>query len=337
VRLVCAIALILPAVARADSMLAYLTHVGAGQLRLLWSRESLTPEKIAQLPAGERTNYEAFRGALAFGESLGLRQTSSYSRLADTGKDWLVQVVTAAKPNALEPVTWWFPIVGSVTYRGYFDAKRAESFAQDLHGEGLDVYVRPSPLYSTLGWFEDPLPRPILRWPIEELVDTALHEQTHLTVYVASDVAYDESLATFIAHHATLQYFADRPELAEHASETFADELTYARMLNELRSALDALYAQKLTPDQAREQRAPIFARFQSEVYPAQAWKTDRFSHFPKLTLSNAWVVANRDYLGLVPCFERELEALHGDLPAFIRAHRDRPGHRPESCEAASQ
>ncbi|HTO54981.1 MAG TPA: aminopeptidase [Myxococcota bacterium] len=317
-------------------MLAYLTHVGTGQLKLLWSRESLTAEKIAQLPPGERANYEAFRGALAFGESLGLRQTTSYSRLADTGKDWLVQVVTAAKPNALEPVTWWFPIVGSVTYRGYFDAKRAERFADELRGEGLDVYLRPSPLYSTLGWFEDPLPRPILRWPIEELVDTALHEQTHLTVYVASDVAYDESLATFIAHHATLQYFADRPELAEHASEAFADELVYARMLNELREELDALYAKKLTPDQAREQRTPIFARYQNEVYAAQPWKTNRFSRFPLLTLSNAWVVANRDYLGLVPCFEHELADLHGDLAAFVRAHRAKPGHRPEGCEDKS-
>jgi predicted aminopeptidase len=318
-------------------MLSYLTHVGVGQLRLLWSRESLTPEKIARLPAEERVNYEAFRSAIAFGESLGLKQTTSYSRLADTGKDWLVQVVTAAPANALKPVEWWFPIVGSVSYRGYFDAERAKAFAEELRAKGLDVYVRPSPLYSTLGWFEDPLPRPILRWPIEDLVDTALHEQTHLTVYVASDVPYDESLATFIGHQATLQYFADRPELAERAREAFADELTFARMLNDLRSALETLYADELEPDEARARRAPIFAHFQKEVYAAQPWKTQRFARFQTLELSNAWIVANRDYLGLVPCFGRELAALGGDLAAFVQAHRERPGHRPEGCEAAAQ
>lgn len=314
-------------------MLAYLAHVGAGQARLLWSRESLTPEKIAALPPAERESYEAFRSALDYGESLGLARTHSYSRLVDTDEDWLVQVVTAAPANQLEPVTWWFPIVGSVSYRGYFDAERAKAFAADLSADGYDVYVRPSPLYTTLGWFEDPLPRPILRWPLEDVVDTAVHEQVHLTVYVESDVAYNESLATFVAHRATSEFFRDRPEIAERANEGFADELTFARMLNDLRADLDALYAAKPTPEEARAKRAPIFARYQHEVYAAQPWRTRRFARFQSLELSNAWVAGNRDYLGLVPCFERELAELGGDLTAFVRAHAERPGHRPQGCE----
>ena len=80
--------------------------------------------------------------------------------------------------------------------------------------------------------------------------------------------------------------------------------------------------------------RAPIFARFQHEVYAAQPWKTQRFARFQTLELSNAWIVGNRDYVGLVPCFERELAGLGGDLPAFVKAHREKPGHRPEGCEA---
>ncbi len=323
--------LLLALPARADNMLAYLAHAGVGQVKLLWSRESLTPETIAALAPGERADYEAFRSALAFGESLGLARTDSYSRLADTGKDWLVQVVTAAPANSLSPVTWWFPIVGSVSYRGYFDAERARRFAAELGADGLDVYVRPSPLYTTLGWFEDPLPRPILRWPIEDVVDTAIHEQVHLTVYIESDVAYDESLATFVSHQATSAFFRDRPEVAERAQASIADEFTYARLLNELAAELEALYAAKPTPDEARARRAPIFARYQGEVYAAQPWRTKRFAGFQTLALSNAFVVGNRDYLGLVPCFEKELGELGGDLSAFVRAHRQRPGHR---CEA---
>jgi predicted aminopeptidase len=315
-------------------MLAYLTHVGAGQLRLLWSRESPTPKTLAALSPEERAGYEAFQNALAFGASIGLAHTTSYRQLSDTGKDWLVQVVTAAPANALEPITWRFPIVGSVSYRGYFDLARAQRFAAELAASGLDVYLRPSPLYSTLGWFEDALPRPMLRWPEEDLVDTALHEQVHLTVYVASDVAYDEALATFVAHHATLIHLAERPQIVERASAAFADELTYARMLNDLRGELDALYAAKPTPDEARAERAPIFARYQQDVYPSLPWRTKRFARFQTLALSNAWVVGNRDYLGLVPCFERELADLGGDLSAFVRAHREKPGHRPAGCEA---
>ncbi|MFI5315502.1 MAG: aminopeptidase [Myxococcota bacterium] len=315
-------------------MLAYLTHVGAGQLRLLWSRESPTPERLAALPPEERAGYQTFQSALAFGESLGLAHTTSYRQLTDTGKDWLVQVVTAAPANELVPITWWFPIVGSVSYRGYFDPERAQRFAAELAARDLDVYVRPSPLYTTLGWFEDALPRSLLAWPEEDLVDTALHEQVHLTVYIESDVAYNEGLATFTAHQATLAMLRERPELAARARASFADELTYARMLNELRAELDALYASSPTPEDARARRAPIFARYQREVYAAQPWQSQRFARFQKVALSNAWVVANRDYLGLMPCFERELADLGGDLSAFVRAHREKPGHRPAGCEA---
>ena len=191
------------------------------------------------------------------------------------------------------------------------------------------MYVRPATLYSTLGWFDDPLPRNLLAWREEDLIDVAVHEQVHATVYVPSDVTYDESLASFIAHQATLAQLADRPELAARARDAFADELTYASLVNALRRRSSRRPTpRRAGPDDARARRAPIFARYQQEVYPAQPWRTQRFARFQTLELSNAWLVANRNYLGLLPCFERELAALGGDLPAFVRAHRDAPGHR---------
>jgi hypothetical protein len=36
--------------------------------------------------------------------------------------------------------------------------------------------------------------------------------------------------------------------------------------------------------------------------------------------------------VGLLPCFEAELAALGGDLAAFVRAHREDPGHRAAAC-----
>jgi predicted aminopeptidase len=240
--------------------------------------------------------------------------------------------VTAAPANRVEPLSWWFPITGRVSYRGYFQKERADGFAAELEGEGYDTYVRPAPLYSTLGWFDDPVPRALLSWSEDNRVDTILHELVHQTVFVPGDTDYDEALATFIAHHATLAFLVDRPEARTRAEAGFADELTFARMLGDLREELERVYAESATPEQARALRAPVFARYQAEVFAGMPWRSRRYARFPELALSNAWLVAHRDYLGELPCFEAELATLGGDLEGFIRAHRDAPGHRFGDC-----
>ncbi len=277
----------------------------------------------------------ALRRALELGASLDLARTTSYRALVEADRG-TVHVVVAAPANQLEPVTWWFPVSGRVSYRGYFARERAERFAADLAADGLDTYVRPAPLYSTLGFFDDPIPREALSWPEPELVDTILHELVHQTVFVPGDVEYDEALASFVAHRATAAFYANQPAQAAQAAGAFADELTFARLLDGLRAELEQAYQGVDDARLAREVRAPIFARYQGEAFVGAGWRTQRFQRFPELALSNAWVVANRTYVGLLPCFEAELASLGGDLAAFVRAHRDDPGHRPAGCAAAS-
>ncbi len=245
-----------------------------------------------------------------------------------------MHVVTAAPANQVEAITWWFPITGRVSYRGYFQKERADGFAAELEAEGYDTYVRPAPLYSTLGWFDDPVPRAVLSWPEHELVDTFLHELVHQTVFVPGEVAYDEALATFVAHHATLAFLTGQPEARARAEAGFADELTFSALLDELRQELERIYAQASSPAQARELRAPVFARYQREVHASKRWRSRRYLRFPELALSNAWLAAQRSYVGELPCFEAELATLGGDLAAFVRAHRDAPGHRFGACFA---
>lgn len=324
-----------PAESNADSSLAYLARLGVGQTRLLLSRERITPQLLASLEPREQQGYASLRRALEFGESLGLARTTSYRDLVGERERGLVHVVTAAPVNQIEPLSWWFPISGRVSYRGYFEKERARSFAAELASQGYDTYLRPAPLYSTLGWFDDPIPRAVLSWPEADLVDTFLHELVHQTIFVAGDIAYDEALASFIAHHATLLVLAGDPEQRARAEAGFADELTFADLLGELREELERVYAAADGPEQARALRAPVFARYQREVHAARPWRSQRYARFPELELSNAWLAAQRAYVGELPCFAAELAELGGDLEAFVRAHRDDPGHRFASCAGA--
>jgi len=314
----------------------YLAHVSLGQMGMLRDRELLTPERIETLEPHERAKLEQLQEARRFGESLGLTQSTSFRHLLDRKPDQAVRIVVASPPDRLEAVTWWFPIVGRVSYRGYFDPARAESFAADLAAGGYDTYVRPAPLYSTLGWFDDPVPRPMLGWSDVDVVDTTLHELVHATVFVSGDTAYNEALATFVGNEGTLRFFASAPEQRAEAERIFADRRRFAALVDDLATSLGTLYAEVDSVDAARREREAVFREFQVDVFPTRGWQTTRYRGFPDVALSNAYVVAHQTYLGELDCFAAWLAALDGDLEAFIAAHREEPGARRDDLEACA-
>jgi predicted aminopeptidase len=306
--------------------------VSAGQLGVLLERERLTPERVASLAPEEQAGLRWLERAREYAASLGLARSSSYRHLIERDASRAVRVVVASPVDRLEAVTWWFPIVGRVAYRGYFDPERAQHFAQGLAEQGLDTYVRPALLYSTLGYFDDPIPRYALRWSPDTLADVTIHELVHETVFVKNDVPYNEALASFIAERATLELLAGEPEARAAAERSFADRALYAQTLAGLARELRELYARSPSREEALRERARIFERYQREVYPAQPWQTDHYAGFRELALSNAFVVAQQTYSGALPCFARELEALGGDLRVFIARHLAEPGHLDPSC-----
>lgn len=297
-----------------------------GQLRYLRDREVLDAERVERLSEEERSGLELLRRAQDFGTQLGLARSQSYRHVIDRDRDSAVRVVVAAPRHRLEAVTWWFPIVGRIAYRGYFDESRAREFAAELGARGLDTYVRPALMYSTLGWFDDPVPLAVLRWPEVDLADVAIHELVHETVFAAGKSDYNEALASFIGMQGTLAFFADDLEKRTEAERVFDDRRQFARLVAELSDEARVLYEGIDAPEEALEARAELFRRYQQEVYPSLPWQTRRYAGFVELELSNAYLVAQGTYTRLLPCFERQLAERGGDLRAFIAAHLESPG-----------
>ncbi len=81
-------------------------------------------------PASDRAKLTLVLEARRFAaDSIGLRAKRSFTTFAALPRDTLVLVLSAAYRDQLRPVTWWFPIVGRVPYKGFFDpadAVRAE-------------------------------------------------------------------------------------------------------------------------------------------------------------------------------------------------------------------
>lgn len=115
--------------------------------------------------------------------------------------------VTACYPLKLESYTWWFPIAGTVPYKGYFDLDKAKEEEKKLKEKGLDTRIRITAGYSTLGWFEDP----IFSSQIEdtkpyEVASLVFHEMAHATVYFPGDSIFNESYASFVEEEGTFHF-----------------------------------------------------------------------------------------------------------------------------------
>ena len=129
-------------------------------------------------------------------DRLGLNVGHAYTSISEVDKGAIAWVVMAAPRDSLEPYTWWFPIVGRIPYRGYFNKDHADAEAAEMEQRGYDTMVRPAVAFSSLGFFNDPLLSNLLRLAGVELAGVIIHELFHRTYFLASDVMFDESAAT---------------------------------------------------------------------------------------------------------------------------------------------
>src|SRR5690606_308441 len=80
--------------------------------------------------------------------------------------------------------------------------------------------VCSSDLFSTGGWFSDPIVSSMFTDSANAfgyLVNVILHESLHATILVADQQFYNESLASFVGDQLTLRYLAQR--FGEHSDE----------------------------------------------------------------------------------------------------------------------
>jgi predicted aminopeptidase len=195
-------------------------------------------------------------------ESIHLRARESFTTFSQLQHDTLVLVLSAAYRDRLRAYTWWFPIVGRVPYKGFFDFGAAKAAARKLDSEGFDVYLRPSPAFSTLGWFNDPLVSTSLNADSLDLANTVIHELTHNTFYAPGQAVFNESFANFVGARGSAWFFRSRGQqaAAEEEDARWGDDKLMARFWERLYHAIDSTY--KAHPgDDSEHVRARIAAR----------------------------------------------------------------------------
>jgi predicted aminopeptidase len=301
----------------------YVLRAAYEEARLLWRREPIAELlQSDELDPATRDKLELVLAARRFAaDELGLAVGGSYTTFARVDAAQIIHAVSAAPRDKLVPYTWWFPIVGRVPYRGYFDRADAEALAAELARQGYDTLVRPAVAFSTLGWFDDPLLSTLLRADEAQLAETVLHELTHNTLYVPGHAAFNESFATFVGLRGAAAFFTARaePERAALSEQRWGDALQFSRFLAAAIARLDAAYAAGIDP----AARQALFDDLQAQ-YRALPWATDSHAAFARAPLNNAVILHERLYADRLDAFAAVLQAHDGDLRAAIAAIIDR-------------
>jgi predicted aminopeptidase len=259
-------------------------------------------------------------------QELKLRPDGSYLKYADLHRPFVVWNVNVAPPLSLEPKTWWFPIVGSASYRGYFNEDRARSYAAIWEKRGWDTYVSDVTTYSTLGWFRDPLLNTFIFDSEADLADTIFHELTHERIFIAGDTDFNEALATAVAQEGVRRWFHTSPNAHGYAQyeEGLRRDNDFVKLVMAARNELQEIYDDAQLPEATKLQRKEdIIAHMRGHyVDLKKKWGVSKsgYDYWFEEPINNAKLNTVAAYYDLVPDFQAMLRAQGGDLEKFYKA-----------------
>ena len=282
-------------------------------------RPDLEPEKKNKiLFAQEVLNFAK--------NDLRLNSNGNYSKIVMLDRSYVTYVVSAAEPWSLKSYDWYFPIVGSVPYLGFFSETEALEEEKDLQKEGLDTYQRGVSAYSTLGWFRDPLLSSMLRYDDHTLAETLIHELIHTTFWVKNSAEFNERLASFLGRKGAQIFYKFKEGADSATSRLITDEAHDEKLFSEFITAevklLDQWYKELKEENRSIETKEKrikeIQTKFKSEVI--KKMKTDSWSRFSEMKLNNARLVMYRTYLSDFSVFEKLWVLTQQNVEAFLKA-----------------
>lgn len=308
----------------------YLAQAGWTEAKILAGRRPLA--EVIQDPAtDEDTRHKLLltRQARAFAiHMLGLDAGDSYTTFTQVDSEVLAWVISAAHQDRLEAKTWWFPIVGSVPYRGYASREAAEKAERKLADEGFDTYLRPTAAFSTLGWFSDPLLSTLLYYDEVELVETVLHELSHNHLWAPGHTRFNESYATFVGRVGAIQFFCgpteipSSPERCEIARTRWAEYQAFSTFLMGFVGELTVIYDRidLTTREKIAAREELLSAKKEAHTaLPLDEGYSRLVRNFLDAPLNNAILMSRMLYFHRLQDFQALLDQHQGELAATVQ------------------
>ncbi|MCE3010099.1 MAG: aminopeptidase [Proteobacteria bacterium] len=320
--------------------LPYYLKSAAGQFSLLSSRVPV--EKALQDPslrAEEKQKLSLAQEARQFAEQeLGLESSKNYTSYVALDRPYVTYVVSASPKWELKAYEWSYAFVGKMPYKGFFTEADAQAEEQGLVKEGFDTFLRGVSAYSTLGWFKDPILSSMLRYADHDLVNTIIHETTHVTLYIKNSADFNERFATWVGNKGTEMFYLKKegPEspTVEKLKQELHDEKIFSEFISQeikdLKSWYNSLPDNQKSEDLRRARMKDIQTRFKEKISPQL--KSQLYARFPEITLNNARLSLYSTYNKDLHLFDEAFEIAHRDFRKFLDLIKSLESHQdPEA------
>lgn len=320
------IALLAMLVALAQLTGCYYMQAASGQMEIVRKREPIDEIVAAQDSSPQLiARLQRVLDARQFSvDVLSLPDNDSYRAYADLEREYVVWNVIAAREFSLRPKTWCYPVVGCVSYRGYFSEATAGRLADRLRDDGYDVAFGGVAAYSTLGKFNDPVLNTMMHWGDDDLVAVMFHELAHQVLYIKDDTGFNESFATAVEEIGMERWLMSQGQLTELEAwrERRALRAQFSALVAAARADLSDIYAADIDEQLMRQQKKKRLDKLADAAKKLFADAGRTAPTWLDSELNNARVVATTLYHGRLPEFRSLLADCDFELACFYKAAR---------------
>ncbi len=312
-------------------LLSYGFSQAFGQLSIIWNTRPVSEVLTdPSLPDSVRQKIELINEIKQYAfDSLGINRNKNYSTFYDQKGKPILWVVTACPPYEMKAYEWEFPLLGSFSYKGYFNHDKALAEEQLFISRGYDTDVGEVSAWSTLGWLKDPILSSMLRRKPGSLANLIIHELTHGTLYVKNNVDFNENLASFVGDQGARKFLNQKygpgsKELTEYETgllftqEYSSRTLLWSKKLDSLYKSFDSSTADSFKQQQKEmlieEAKTDLTDYLKAKHFYNKSYE----SVFEKL--NNAYFIDYITYRSQQNIFEEEFRSrFNSDFPSYMK------------------
>ena len=231
------------------SMVSYTYEQVAGQLKI-WNKEIPVDELLNSSKYSEidKKKIEIIINAKQFFlRHFELKSRAIYETFSPLDGAAVTYLLIATPFDSLRPKEFYFPLIGSFPYLGFFDLQAAKKKSLEFSNTHF-VFIRPVYAYSTLGFFDDPILSSFLHFDVMELEELIFHEMFHTLFFINNDVDLNENLADFFATKILKYYYLvelERPQEWENFEKLVKVQSERREILVDLAKKYEDLLIQK--------------------------------------------------------------------------------------------